>query len=294
MRLEFNFGQTLRGIAGGSTRWLLTPALLLAAFLALGAAAQAQVQAVGIRPELLKDVGIDQKLDSQIPLALEFRDEHGRTVRLGEYFGTKPVILSLVYYQCPMLCSQVLNGLLDSLKELNLEVGKHFDVVTVSIDPRDYPVAAEAKQVMYAGLYGRPGAVTGWHFLTGKDLEIHQLADAVGFRYAYDSVSEQYAHAAAIMVLTPQGKVSRYFYGISFPQRSLRLGLVEASANKIGSPVDQVLLFCYHYDPSSGKYSLVIANVLRAGALLTVLGIALLILLLTRQSHRSLPAGKRA
>jgi protein SCO1 len=270
-----------------------TGALLLGGFLALNGAAHAQMQAVGVRPELLRDVGIDQKLNNQVPLNLEFRDEKGHVVQLGKYFQRKPVILSLVYYQCPMLCTQVLNGLLQGLKDLPMDVGKEFEVITVSIDPRDNTVEAEAKQIMYAGLYGRPGAVQGWHFLTGKDLRIHELADAVGFRYAFDSQSGQYAHASAIMLLTPEGKVSRYFYGIDFPARELRLGLVEASANKIGSPVDQILLYCYHYDPVTGKYGLVIANVLRAAAAFTVLAIGLLVFFLTRSTHYPLP-GNRA
>lgn len=253
----------------------------------------AQVQAAGIRPQLLKDVGIDQKLDGQAPLNLEFRDEKGNWVRLGDYFRGKPVILSLVYYQCPMLCTQVLNGLLESLKQLPMNVGKEFEVVTVSIDPRDRTVEAQAKQIMYTGLYGRRDAATGWHFLTGRESEIHKLADAVGFRYAYDAESGQYAHASAIMVLTPQGQVSRYFYGVSYAARDLRLGLVEASANRIGSPVDQLLLYCYHYDPNTGKYGVVITNVIRGAGLLTVLAIGLLIFALTRPAHSSF-TGKRA
>jgi protein SCO1/2 len=274
-------------------RLFATGALLVAVLLALAGAARGQMQAVGVRPELLKDVGIDQKLNNQVPLNLEFRDEKGRPVQLGKYFEGKPVILSLVYYQCPMLCTQVLNGLLQGLKDLPMDVGKQFEVITVSIDPRDNTAEAEAKQIMYTGLYGRPSAVQGWHFLTGKDVQIHELADAVGFRYAFDAQSGQYAHASAIMVLTPEGKVSRYFYGIDFPARELRLGLVEASANKIGSPVDQILLYCYHYDPATGKYGVVIANVLRAAAAFTVFAIGLLIYFLTRYTHDPLP-GKRA
>ena len=254
--------------------WLIAAALVIA-FLPFSTHAQLQgpVQDIGVRPSLLKEVGIDQKLNQSVPLDLAFRDEHGKAVQLGEYFGKKPVILSLVYYNCPMLCTQVLNGLESSLKLIPTDIGKQFDVVTVSIDPTERPVLAEAKQALYTGLYGRPGAAAGWHFLTGDEQQISQLANAVGFRYAYDPDSKQYAHASVIMLLTPEGKISRYFYGIQFPSRDLRLGLVEASAGKIGSPVDQVLLFCYHYDPSTGKYGLLISRLIQAAAGATVLTI---------------------
>jgi protein SCO1/2 len=237
-------------------------------------------QNLGVRPELLKEVGIDQKLNDTVPLSLTFRDEHGKTVELAQYFGSKPVILSLVYYSCPMLCTQVLNGLDRSLKNIPMALGTDFSVVTVSIDPTERPVLAAAKQELYTGMYGRPGAAKGWHFLTGDQPQIKRLADAVGFRYAYDADSHQYAHASAIMVLTPEGKISRYFYGITYPERDLRLGLVDASEGKIGSPVDAVLLFCYHYDPHTGKYGLLISRVIQLAGGLTVLfgGIALVIL----------------
>ena len=242
-----------------------------------------------MRPSLLKEVGVDQKLNQSIPLDLAFRDEHGKPVQLGEYFGKKPVILSMVYYNCPMLCTQVLNGLESSLKLIPMDIGKQFDVVTVSIDPLERPVLAEAKQALYTGLYGRPGGAAGWHFLTGEEQQIRQLANATGFRYAYDPDSKQFAHASAIMLLTPEGKISRYFYGIQFPSRDLRLGLVEASAGKIGSPVDQVLLFCYHYDPSTGKYGLLISRLIQAAGAATVLAIGALILVLYRKEHYALP-----
>ena len=261
------------------------------AFIALVPArpALAQMQTIGIRPQLLKDVGVDQKLNNQLPLDLQFRDEKGNTVALGKYFGAKPVILTLVYYQCPLLCTQVLDGVLQTIKEIPLRLGQDYQIVTVSIDPRDRPVEAQAKQMMYASLYGRSG-LTGWHFLTGSDLDIHRLADAVGFRYAYDSESGQYAHPSVIMVLTPAGKVSRYFYGISYPSRDLRLGLVEASADHIGSPAaNAILLYCYHYDPRTGKYGVMISRILRAAGILTVLGIVLLIVILRRHEPHSLP-----
>ncbi len=269
----------------------LIAAVIVLAFLPSSALAQLQgpVQDIGVRPDLLKDVGIDQKLDQSIPLDLAFRDEHGHPVQLGQYFGEKPVILSLVYYNCPMLCTQVLNGLESSLKLIPMDIGKQFNVVTVSVDPTERPVLAEAKQALYSGLYGRPGAADGWHFLTGDEQQIKRLANAVGFRYAYDPGSKQFAHASAIMVLTPKGKISRYFYGIQYPSRDLRLGLVEASEGKIGTPVDQVLLFCYHYDASTGKYGLLISRLIQAAAAATVLAIAGLVLVLYRKENYALP-----
>jgi protein SCO1/2 len=277
------FVEVQRGIA----RLWLAAAVVAAAVLVSASTSAAQfgdpmnpTQNLGVRPELLKDVGIDQKLNDTIPLNLTFRDEHGNTVELAQYFGSKPVILSLVYYSCPMLCTQVLNGLDRSLKSIPMGIGADFNVVTVSIDPTERPVLAEAKQELYTGMYGRPGAAEGWHFLTGEEPQIKRLADAVGFRYAYDADSKQYAHATAIIVLTPEGKISRYFYGITYPERDLRLGLVDASEGRIGSPVDAVLLFCYHYDPHTGKYGLLISRVIQLAGGLTVLfgGIALVIL----------------
>jgi len=269
----------------------LIAAVIVLACLPSSARAQLQgpVQDIGVRPDLLKDVGIDQKLDQSIPLDIAFRDEHGNPVQLGQYFGEKPVILSLVYYNCPMLCTQVLNGLESSLKLIPMDIGKQFNVVTVSVDPTERPVLAEAKQALYSGLYGRPGAADGWHFLTGDEQQIKRLANAVGFRYAYDPASKQFAHASAIMVLTPKGKISRYFYGIQYPSRDLRLGLVEASEGKIGTPVDQVLLFCYHYDASTGKYGLLISRLIQAAAAATVLAIAGLVLVLYRKENYALP-----
>jgi protein SCO1/2 len=275
-----------------STGFLLAPALLLA-LLAGAPRCPAQltgpIQNIGVRPELLKEVGIDQKLNSAVPLDLAFRDETGRPVKLSQYFGSKPVILSLVYYNCPMLCTQVLNGLDRGLKSVPLDLGKDFDAITVSIDSSENSKLAAAKRDLYTGIYGRPGAADGWHFLTGDEAQIKQLAAAVGFRYAYDAESKQFAHASGIMVLTPSGKISRYFYGIQYPSRDLRLGLVEASEGKIGSPVDQILLFCYHYDPVTGKYGIVISRVIKAAGLLTVLAIGLMILMLSRREDYRLP-----
>jgi protein SCO1/2 len=240
---------------------------------------------------VLRDVGLDQKLGAQVPLDVTFRDEHGASVSIGQLLQGKPAILTLVYYQCPMLCTEVLNATLNSLKEVPLEIGKDFSVITVSIDPSERPVLAEAKQIMYSGLYGRPGAVHGWHFLTGDDAQIHRLAAAVGFRYAYDATSKQFAHASGIMVLTPEGKLSRYFYGISYRPRDVRLGLVEASEGKIGTLTDTILLYCYHYDPSTGKYGVVVTNVVRGAGILTVLALALMVLIFLRRERRIAAAG---
>lgn len=250
------------------------------------------MQSIGVRPDLLKDVGIDQKLNQQVPLDLTFRDETGKTVQLSQYFGQKPVLLSLVYFNCPMLCTQVLNGMEASMKGLPMDAGNEFNAISVSIDPSDKPVLAAVKQQMYVGMYGRPNGAQGWHFLTGDQEQIKKLADAVGFRYAYDPDSKQFAHASAIMVLTPDGKLSKYFYGIQYSPRDLRLGLVEASARKIGTPVDSMLLFCYHYDPHTGKYGLLISRLIQIGGLLTVLGIGATMLILFRRERYSLPSYK--
>ena len=246
------------------------------------ATAWAQVRNASQLPPVLRNVGIDQKLNQQVPLDLPFRDEAGDVVRLGDYFGSKPVILILVYYECPMLCSTALNGLLESLKELKFDVGKQFDVLTVSFDPTEKPSLAAAKKALYVGTYGRPGAADGWHFLTGDQDSIHRLTEAVGFRYNYDPSIKQYVHATGLIVLTPQGRIARYFYGIQYPAGNLRLGLVEASQGKIGSPVDAVLLYCCQYDPETGKYSLIIARILKIGAAVTVLSLGGLLFVMFR------------
>jgi protein SCO1/2 len=222
------------------------------------------------QPEVLRNVGIDQKLNEQVPLDLVFRDEFGNLVQLNEYFGQKPVILSLVYYECPMLCTLVLNGLVKTLRTLSFDAGDQFNIITVSFDPEETPALAAGKKRIYLKQYGRAGAEQGWHFLTGDTASIRQLTQAVGFRYHYDAEKDQFAHASGIMVITPQGKLARYFYGIEYSARDLRLALVEAAEGKIGSPVDQVLLYCFHYDPLTGKYGVVIMNVLRLAGIATV------------------------
>ena len=244
--------------------------LLLFVILLFVSTVSAQGLTAETSPPALARIGIDQKLDAQLPLDLQFRDESGKTVRLGQYFGEKPVVLSLVYYECPMLCTLVLNGMVRTFRTLEFEVGKEYDVVTVSIDPKETPELAKAKKEQYVESYRRAGAKTGWHFLTGSESSIRQLADTVGFHYTYDEKTGQFGHASAIMVVTPTGRLAKYFYGVEFPPRDLRLGLVEASANKIGSPVDQILLYCLHYDPMTGKYGIVIKNVLRLTGLATV------------------------
>jgi protein SCO1/2 len=253
------------------------PAMLVLAALHSMAAADDSL------PPILREVGIDQRLNEQVPQDVPFRDDDGRSIHLGDCLGGKPVILVLAYYRCPMLCTQVLNGLVDALREISLDVGDEFNVVTVSFDAREtYPLAA-AKKSTYVEQYGRPNAAAGWHFLTGSQESIDRLTEAVGFRYRYDPRNDQFAHASGIMVLTPTGKIARYFYGIKFPARDLRLGLVEASENKIGTPVDRVLLFCYHYDPATGKYSATAMGFVRLGGILTVAVLGTLLLLAWRR-----------
>lgn len=256
------------------------------AFCMLGGAAPAQAQGGGPEDQLLAQVGVDQRLDAQVPLDLVFRDEAGKSVPLSDYMGAKPVILTLNYFECPNLCTLVLTRLTDSMRNLSFEVGKQFNVVTVSIDPREKPDLAAAKKAVYLDRYGKPEAASGWHFLTGNAPSIERLTQAVGFRYAYDDRQDQFAHPAAIVLLTPQGKISRYFYDLAYAPRDLRLGLVEASANQIGSPVDQFLLRCYHYDPVSGQYTPAIMELVRVAFIATVLAIGGAVLMMTRRARR--------
>ena len=234
------------------------------------------------RPPRLQNVGIEQHLDAQIPPDLTFRDDTGKTVKLGDYFGRKPLILNLVYYNCTMLCGEALAGLASAMRLVKFDVGNEFEVITVSFDPRETPEMAATKKVDYVKRYGRANAAAGWHFLTGQQESINALTKIVGFQYQYDEKSNQYAHATAIMVLTPQGRISRYFYGVDFPPKDLRMGLVEASQGKIGNAVDAVLLYCYHYDPETGKYGAIVANILRLAAAATILLLGGLIFILWR------------
>ncbi|MCE5268157.1 MAG: SCO family protein [Planctomycetaceae bacterium] len=237
-------------------------------------------------PAILRKVGFDQRLNHQVPGDLTFTDENGAKVRLGDYFGDKPIILVLAYYRCPMLCTLVLNGLVQGMRDMPFSIGKEFRVLTISFDPRETPDLAAAKKQTYLASYGRAGAGADWHFLTGKQDSIAKLTEAIGFRYVYDEKQDQFIHTSGIVILTPHGKVSRYFYGIRFPARDLRLGLVEASANQIGSPTDQVLLYCFHYDPQTGKYTTSILNFVRLGGVATVLAVAALVWFLLRRERR--------
>ncbi len=245
-------------------------------------------ESASVIPPQLRGVGIDQRLNNQVPLYLKFQDETGKTVTLGSYFGKKPVILSLVYYTCPMLCTMAENGLLNSLRDVNFNIGEQYDVVTVSFDPTEKPQMALGKKGVYVGLYGRPAAKQGWHFLVGDDPDIRALAQSVGFHYNYDPATRQFAHATGIIVLTPQGKVSRYFYGIQYPPRDIHLALVEASNEKIGSPVDAILLYCCQYDPRTGKYGMAVAHVLKVTGALTILCMGTMIFSLSRGRRRRL------
>lgn len=275
----------MRSAKGSMITKLTAAAVLALSVLTLPARGQGITQGplsppANVRPPGLKNVGIEQHLNEQIPPDLTFRDETGKGVTLGDYFGKKPVILNLVYYQCPMLCGEVLSGLESALRVLKFDVGKEFDVLTVSFDPKETPEMASAKKVEYLKRYGRPSAAEGWHFLTGPASSIDALTKAAGFQYQYDPKSGQFAHATAIMLLTPQGKIAQYYYGVEFAPKDLRLGLIQASENKIGTVVDQVLLYCYHYDPDTGKYGAIISRVLQlaGGATVLILGTFLIVM----------------
>jgi protein SCO1/2 len=259
--------------------------MIAAILLLLFSALVAEAQATFGRPAILRDIGIEQKMGAQVPVDLGFTDEAGQPVKLRGYLG-KPVILALVYYRCPSLCNMVLDGVLRSVKGLKMTAGNEYDVLAVSFDPRETPALAAAKKESYVKSYGRVRSEAGWHFLTGPESSSKSLADAIGFRYTFDKASNQYAHASAIIILTPEGRVARYFYGIDYPARDVRLGLVEASNNRIGSPVDQVLLFCFHYDASTGKYGLMIVNILRAAGVLTAGALATFMIVMFRRDYR--------
>jgi protein SCO1/2 len=274
-----------RAVLAAVAAWLLAGARL-AAQQPMGPAPGAIVRS-DEKPRGLEGVGIDQRLNDPLPLDAAFRDEAGRTVNLSDYFGKRPVILALVYFNCPMLCTQVLNGLVSSLGVVSLSAGSDFDVVVVSFDPRDTPEAAKAKKEAYLTRYKRPGASGGWHFLTGDPKSIAAITKAAGFRYRYDEKLGQFAHASAILVATPGGRIARYFYGIEYAPRDVRLGLVEASAGRIGTPVDQVLLYCFHYDPSSGRYGAVVMNIVRLAGAATLVVLAIAILIMSRRRART-------
>jgi len=272
-------------IATISKRTLL--ATLVAGLMALPCFGQGMTKGImsppaNVRPPGLQNVGIEQHLDEQIPADLSFRDETGKPVHLGDYFGKKPMILNLVYYNCPMLCGEVLSGLEGALRVLKFDVGKEFDVLTISFDPRETPDMATKKKAEFLKRYGRAGAAEGWHFLTGPQESIDALTKAAGFQYQYDPKTGQFAHATAIMILTPEGKIAQYYYGVDYAPKDLRLGLIQASQNKIGTLADQVLLYCYHYDPTTGKYGAIISRVLKLAGIATLLGLGILMTVLIR------------
>ena len=253
--------------------------LLWGLFFEPGAQAQAPT------PDPRIGAGFDQKLNDTIPLDLNFKDETGKGVKLSDYFGDKPVVLQLAYYSCPMLCSVVSTALAKIVPQVGLDVGKDYEIITVSIDPRDNPKIASEKKDAVLKDYGIDSESNHWHFLTGEQAEITELASAVGFRYYYNAQQDQYVHPAGLMVLTPTGRISRYIYGIEFPPKDLRLGLVEASSNKVGTPVDQFLLLCYGYNPVTGRYSLLITKVIKYSAIgfVSIMGLALFALV--RKDH---------
>lgn len=284
-------------------RWLSRFSLYL--FLIIGAALVGELPAMaqgihaaapagtpsGQLPAILKNVRYEQKLDTQVPLNLAFRDESGKPVRLGDYFGRKPVVLILAYYRCPMLCSQVLAGATHAFRQLPFRISQQFNVLTVSFDPRETPALAAASKQTYIASYGQSQAAEGWHFLTGQQAEITALTQAVGFHYAWDAETQQYAHATGIVVLTPSGKVAQYFYGIDYPAQDLRLALVQSSEERIGSLTDEVLLFCSHYDPNSGRYTAIMSRVLQIAGAFTLLilgGVLFMLFYLDRRKRLEL------
>ncbi|MGH9803736.1 MAG: SCO family protein [Candidatus Acidiferrales bacterium] len=262
-------------------------AILLPIVVALGLlsplAASAQSPA-----QVIQQVAFEQKINQPLPLGLTFRDESGRRVALGDYFGRRPVVLALVYYKCPMLCTFVLNGLVKSLKVLKFEPGREFDIVVVSFNPAETPALAAEKKAAYLREYGRVGTAAGWHFLTGEPEAIAALTEAVGFRYLYDEKTAQFAHASGIIVATPEGKLFRYFYGIEYAPRDLRLAVVEASAGKLGTVVDQVLLYCFHYDPETGKYGVLINRIIRLAGTGTALALGIFLIVMFRRERRQM------
>jgi protein SCO1/2 len=263
----------------------VTGALLLPLLLA---AAQAESGLpANVTPPILKEIGFDQRLGEKVPLDAAFKDDAGKDVRLGDYFGKKPVLLSLNYYGCPMLCTVSLTGFASALAILPMDAGKQFEIVTVSFDPREGPTLAAEKKATYVARYKRPGAEAGWHFLTGDQASIDRLTKAVGFRYAWDEDTKQFAHPAGLVVLTPDGTIARYLFGIEYAPRDLRFALVEASAGRIGTLVDQAILYCYQYDPATGRYGPSIMGILRALGMLTVVALAAFVLLMLRRERRA-------
>jgi protein SCO1/2 len=237
-------------------------------------------------PQALRAIGFDQNIDQHVPLDTTFRDESGATVRLGDYFGRRPVVLVFAYYDCPMLCTLVVNGLSSALGVLTLVPGQDFEIVTVSFNPRDTPAAAAAKKAVYLERYKHPGASDSWHFLTGDEPSIERLTQAAGFRYTWDADTKQFGHPSGIIVLTPDGRLARYLFGIEYSPRDLRFGIIEASAGKVGTAVDSLLLYCYHYDPTTGRYGLIIMRAMRLAGAATVLALGAFIIVMIRRERR--------
>ena len=257
----------------------------------------AQGEAPGLRPAhappsnqmpaALQKVAFEQRLNEQLPLDLPFKDENGVPVKLGDYFGRKPVVLAFVYYECPMLCTQVLNGLESSLRVINESVGREFDVVTVSFDPRETPVLASGKKQAYLDRYKRPSAAQGWHFLTGEQASIDALTKAAGFSFYWDEQTQQFAHASGIVVATPAGKLARYFFGIDYSSRDLKFALIESSSEKIGTLAERLLLYCYHYDPATGNYGFMVMRTVRLGGAVTLVALFAFMFVSIRRDNRA-------
>ena len=274
----------------------MTAAVALALVVSASAAA-AQPNAPGINPtpgapsdqtpDLLGQIRFEQRLHERLPLETRFTDEEGRAVALGDYFGERPVVLAFVYYECPMLCTQVLNGLTSALVALDETVGREFDVVAISFDPRETPALAHGKKKAHLDRYKRMNTEQGWHFLTGDEASIRAVTDAAGFHYAWDDRTQQYAHPSGVIVTTPDGRLSRYFFGIEYAPRDLKFALIESSAGRIGSAIDQLLLYCYHYDPATGSYAFVAMRAVRIGGAVTVLALVSFVILSIRREGRA-------
>ena len=278
-------------------RDLRTAVVVMSAVALMTAVVSAQGEAPGIRPAaalpsnqvpgVLGEVAFEQRLNEQLPLDLPFTDETGKTVKLGDYFGRKPVVLAFVYYECPMLCTQVLNGLESALRVINESIGKEFDVVTVSFDARETPMLAAAKKQAYLDRYQRPEAAQGWHFLTGSQASIDALTKSAGFSFSWDEPSQQFAHASGIIVATPNGTIARYFFGIDYSPRDVKFALIESSLGKIGSLADQLLLYCYHYNPAAGNYGFVAMRAVRIGGAVTLVALFGFMFVSIRRDHRA-------
>lgn len=267
----------------GARALLVTLALALSA----GAARAQSAWPVENLPPPPKNVGFDQNIGQTLPLDTAFKDETGKSVRLGDYFGKKPVVLTFAYFTCPMLCGLTMQGLSTSLKGMNLDAGRDFEVLTVSFEPKDTAEMARAKKDLAIARYGRPGASAGWHFLTGDEAAITAVTRAAGFRYEWDAADKQYAHATGIVVATPEGQLARYLLGVEYAPRDLRLSLVEASQNKLGNVVDQLLLLCYHYDPKTGRYGAIALGSMRAAGALTLIALGAFVVVISRPGKKS-------